>query len=412
MDKTFEFIIKWLFVALSIVSAILILIRVFKAPKNQDINQNSLVKETFSPIKTLIFCFSIVIIYKAITMLIMYFVLNCDPFLMSSWERSTDIPHYIDIAKDGYVSDGTNAKWIVFFPLYPYILRVVGGLFNEYFNVGSVLSMIFFAVGLYYLYKVTFLEYGKKVARKTIKYVVIFPASFFALLPMTEGLFIMLIAMFLYFMYMKKYFAACIVGFLAAFTRSAGVFLVAPFVAALYEDFFSSGFNKENFKAFFKKVPLVFIIPMATLIYLYINYSLFGDPLMFTYYQTYYWNQGLGFYGNTIATLFNYAVNVKNVLSYSLFIPELVISYFAIILCVMQGKRKLIYQTLSLSQVLYSLSAVWLLSAPRYMMPILPLSQTLALYSSNKLKDFLITVLVLSMSAYLFYIYLTSSYVY
>src|SRR5947209_17984214 len=41
---------------------------------------------------------------------------------LSIWNR-WDAPHYLDIARMGYVSEGVEARWIVFYPLYPWLIR-------------------------------------------------------------------------------------------------------------------------------------------------------------------------------------------------------------------------------------------------------------------------------------------------
>src|SRR5215208_5412711 len=42
---------------------------------------------------------------------------------LAIWNR-WDAPHYLDIARAGYVSEGVESRWIVFFPLYPWLVRV------------------------------------------------------------------------------------------------------------------------------------------------------------------------------------------------------------------------------------------------------------------------------------------------
>src|ERR1044072_1122967 len=42
---------------------------------------------------------------------------------LAIWNR-WDAPHYLDIARLGYVSEGVEARWIVFFPLYPWLVRI------------------------------------------------------------------------------------------------------------------------------------------------------------------------------------------------------------------------------------------------------------------------------------------------
>ena len=56
-----------------------------------------------------------------------------------AWNR-WDAPHYIDIAKDGYVATGENSVFIAFFPLFPLLMKAMSFLTGEYFIAGSIVS--------------------------------------------------------------------------------------------------------------------------------------------------------------------------------------------------------------------------------------------------------------------------------
>ena len=52
-------------------------------------------------------------------------------FFAHFWQRFTtagDSPHYLLLARQGYVTAGEDAKYIVFYPLYPLLIRAVHGL--------------------------------------------------------------------------------------------------------------------------------------------------------------------------------------------------------------------------------------------------------------------------------------------
>lgn len=60
-----------------------------------------------------------------------------------------DSPHYIDIAKNGYVNEGEQRLLIVFFPLYPLLIRLTTFSF-DYINLSALIvsnvSSIFAAI--------------------------------------------------------------------------------------------------------------------------------------------------------------------------------------------------------------------------------------------------------------------------
>ena len=49
-----------------------------------------------------------------------------------------DAPHYVAIAKNGYVNTGDAANFIVFFPLYPILIRLFTFDFN-YINLSALI---------------------------------------------------------------------------------------------------------------------------------------------------------------------------------------------------------------------------------------------------------------------------------
>ena len=49
---------------------------------------------------------------------------------LAIWNR-WDAPHYLDIARMGYVAEGVESRWIVFFPLYPWLVRAASVVLRD-----------------------------------------------------------------------------------------------------------------------------------------------------------------------------------------------------------------------------------------------------------------------------------------
>ena len=100
-----------------------------------------------------------------------------------------DAPHYVSIAENGYVNTGDPANFIVFFPLYPALIR----LFTVDFNYASlsalIISNVSSLVAFAYLYKLAKLEFNESVALKAVLFLSVFPTAYFLSAPYTEGLF-------------------------------------------------------------------------------------------------------------------------------------------------------------------------------------------------------------------------------
>lgn len=294
------------------------------------------------------------------------------------WNR-WDAPHYLDIAKDGYVSTGENNVFIAFFPLYPALLSLASVLTGEYFTTGSVLSMLFFAFALFYLYKLAEREYGQKTAKRVQLLLLLYPMSYYCTIPYTEGLFLALTAAFLYYLRGEKFIVAGVLGLFCALTRSVGVMLVFPYAAAVVRKILPVKSAGEFIKKLFGRGWPIFFIPAGTLIYLLINYIVFSDPLYFLTAQREHWSQGMCFIGRTLKTLMECAIN-RSAEAPELFIPELVAIFGVLVLLIRYVRRKntTIYAAYALPMFYMSVSVTWLLSAPRYMLPIYPIYFELA----------------------------------
>src|ERR671929_843838 len=79
------------------------------------------------------------------------------------WNR-WDAPHYLDIARDGYVSEGVQSRWIVFYPLYPWLVRAAAFVFGDYlFSAFFVSALASLAAGLL-LYRLAALDEDRPTA--------------------------------------------------------------------------------------------------------------------------------------------------------------------------------------------------------------------------------------------------------
>ncbi|MGA8534332.1 MAG: mannosyltransferase family protein [Candidatus Tumulicola sp.] len=106
--------------------------------------------------------------------------------LLAVWGR-WDAVHYIDIATKGY--QGTD---MAFFPLYPFLIRIVGAFAGNHLVAGLLISNASFFFGLLFLYKLLEHEYDRPVARRAIFYASIFPSAVFFSAVYTESLFFIL----------------------------------------------------------------------------------------------------------------------------------------------------------------------------------------------------------------------------
>jgi len=155
--------------------------------------------------------------------------------LLGVWFR-WDTGWYIKVALQGYhPSDGS----VAFAPLYPLLIRSVGGLLGgEYLLAALLISNVALVVGLALLYKLVSLDFSESVARRTVVYLVVFPAGFFLLAGYTESLFLCFAVLALYAARRSNWMLAGVAACLASLTRLQGWALALPLA---YEAFRGNG---------------------------------------------------------------------------------------------------------------------------------------------------------------------------
>ena len=89
--------------------------------------------------------------------------------------KSGDAPRYINIAQNWYASSGDDAKNIVFYPLYPFFVKIVHYIFVDYFWSGVIISNACFAGACVYLYKLARLDFDDIDSKTAVLFMMLFP---------------------------------------------------------------------------------------------------------------------------------------------------------------------------------------------------------------------------------------------
>ena len=145
---------------------------------------------------------------------------------LSAWNR-WDAPHYIDLAKkgyEGYVENGQHL-FLVFFPLYPWLLRALHVVIRDWEIACLVLSCLAYAAGACFFYALVSEEYGKRIAWKSLVLLSVYPFSFFFGGMMTESLFLCTMMAGFYFVKKHNWLATGLTGILCSLCRVQGVLL-------------------------------------------------------------------------------------------------------------------------------------------------------------------------------------------
>jgi hypothetical protein len=131
---------------------------------------------------------------------------------------------YLQIAHDGY---GT-AREPAFYPLYPLLMRGGSLLTGSTALAGIAISAAALFAGLVIVHRLTALELGERSAGAAVNLLAFTPMAIFFSAVYTESLFLALSAGTFYAARRERWWAAGLLGALAAMTRATGVVLVLP----------------------------------------------------------------------------------------------------------------------------------------------------------------------------------------
>lgn len=145
---------------------------------------------------------------------------------------------YLDIAQNGYYLRGEkDIANVVFFPLYPLLVRMLGPLAGgNLVLAGWILSSVFLGLAVCLLTRLTQEFHPEIDPLLPAAFLLVFPAAFFLNAVYSESLFLFLSLSTVLWALRRNFFLASVCAALASATRIAGVFLcvllVVEFVQA------------------------------------------------------------------------------------------------------------------------------------------------------------------------------------
>lgn len=242
---------------------------------------------------------------------------------LAAWDR-WDGPHYTDIAVWGYMAvdpgnltypgyaqvyPGDLDLYIVFFPLFPWLAGLVNGLIGSpvvsAFVVATAASL--FVAPL--LYRLVEADLGHRVALRAAAFLLVFPTAYFLHIGYTESLFAALAFGSMWLARTDRWWAAGLVGGLAALTRANGLVLLPTLAVEAFLQWRVDRRLRAEWLA-------IGGVAIGFGVYLWLNWSVYGDPLAFAAIQRDHWHKGLappwlgfaGMLGWTRSTNVEYAI--------------------------------------------------------------------------------------------------------
>ena len=290
----------------------------------------------------------------------------------SLWEH-WDTRHYVGIAQEGYTSVGDERLRLVFFPLYPLLMRgfsvLTGG---DVFAAGTLISLLCSAGCAGLLYELACMHAGKRAARLAVAYFLLSPLSVFLCCVYTEPLFICLTLAAIVLCRRGHPWWAALCGMLSALTRMPGVIVAGLFMVALFGKLGEKRLRARDVLSCLGQVLIVF---SGLFLYWGINWAVTGDPMMYMTYQRENWYQMPGTFWQTTNTTLSYFLSTMGDGDwiYTWGFQALCIFYVYGLLAF--GQRKLPFDLAAYSFVYVAvvLAPTWLLSGPRYLYALAPL---------------------------------------
>lgn len=201
------------------------------------------------------------------------------------WNR-WDGPHYIDIARDGYVTQGDERNWIVFYPLYPWAIRLLTLVMRDYLLSAFAVSALASVVAGLLLMRLTELDFDRAVSRSAVWFMFIFPTSYFFHIGYTESLFLALALASFLAARRRKWWLAGVTGALACLTRVNGLLLIPALACEALIQYRTDRLRGlRGLRGLRWEWLWIAFIGVGFALYLFINYHVYGDPLTFLQFQ-------------------------------------------------------------------------------------------------------------------------------
>lgn len=300
--------------------------------------------------------------------------------LFSPWVQ-WDGPHYLDLAKNWYQVSGQESYWIVFYPLYPILIKIFNFFVNDFATASILVSILFSFSASVLLFELTLLDFNKKSALLAVWFLNIFPTSYFLQASYTESLFLTTSLVTVYLFRKKLFFYSGVSGMLSTMARINGLLLI-PLLASEVRDL------KKGF------ITLL-ITPLGFLFYLSINYLLFHHPFYFTNPLYANWYKRFDWPWVGIKNLFGSIPPYQDALFYA-YISEATVTLFIILIGIYTFvKVRRSYGIYTLLNLLLFTSTSFVMSIPRYALILFPIFIALAQIKSKTVIAIISTVFII-----------------
>jgi hypothetical protein len=299
---------------------------------------------------------------------------------VDTWTR-WDGPFYVGIAASGYDPNSPLPN-IVFFPLYPALIRVVGALggggMGALWLSALLVSLASLVAAVGYLIALARLDHSHSAARRAATYLLVFPTTLFLTAAYPESLFLALTIASFYHARRGQWWLVGLLGFAAALARPYGALLVIPLA---FEYLLQRGFAIREVR---RDMLWVGLVPMGLVAFLgYVAWR-FGPEAMGVAQRT--WGRGFVPPWDVALRLFDGPVLVHG-RTIGISLVDLGFAVFFVAVVVVSWWRlRPTYALYSTVLVATILSSGAFTSVPRYGLAIFPMFMLLALWADRRAR--------------------------
>lgn len=278
-----------------------------------------------------------------------------------------DVRHYTGIAQQWYTDAGDERLRLVFFPLYPLLMRLSAPLMGgSVFASGTAISLICGCIASALVYDLSYMHFGRDCARLSLAYFLLSPLSVFLCCVYTESLFICLTLAAVCLHRRGRPYAAALFGALSAFTRMPGVIVAGVMIIDLCAKIPR---RQANAKAVLSCASQVLIVFSGLFAYWAVNWAVTGHPLTYLVYQSENWYQEAGSFWGSTANTVHYFLTTPGESDW-LWTWGFQLLCMAIVYALMAFRLQSVPFDLAAYSFVYTavvLSPTWLLSGARYL---------------------------------------------
>lgn len=222
------------------------------------------------------------------------------PGLLTPWHR-WDAPHYTDVAIWGYRADdpgnlsypgyrqdfpGDLDLFIVFFPLFPWLAGALNAVIGQPIVAAFVVATAASLFVAPMLYRLVSADLGPRVGLRAAAFLLVFPTAYFLHIGYTESLFLALAFASMWLARTERWWLAGVAGGLAALARVNGLVLIPTLAIEAWLQWR----RDRRMRAAWLAIAGVAI---GFGVYLWVNWSVYGDPFAFSRIQGQHWFKDL-----------------------------------------------------------------------------------------------------------------------